>query len=190
MKDFHCITICTIYCSICHLSLVLSLTLCCIKYLSFVSVLVPCAGWCHVKLASSTHPLCCEQRLTGKWNLCYIEAAILILSMVLCTGVMGTSDVMLIHQQFILISIALTSVSCEAELSLESWLFWGQTWSAPRHTKAPVVNCHLVSYSSSYVYLFVLTHLNYAALTWIAIQCVVLFKYKSYKGYVNGTFMD
>lgn len=54
-------------------------TLCCVKYLSFVSVLVPCAGWRHVKLASSTRPLCCEQGLTGKWNLCYIETAILIL---------------------------------------------------------------------------------------------------------------
>lgn len=46
---------------------------------------------------------------------------------------MGTSDVMLIHEQFILLSIALTSfVSSEAELSLESWLlFWGQTGVHP-----------------------------------------------------------
>lgn len=52
----------------------------------------------------------------------------MIQSMVLCTEVMGTSDVM-----FILILIALTFiVSFQAELSVESWLLLrGQTGVHP-----------------------------------------------------------
>lgn len=53
--------------------------------------------------------------------------------MVLCAGVMGTSDVMLVNNNLYLYQIALTLiVSFEAESSLESWLLlWGQTGVHP-----------------------------------------------------------
>lgn len=143
-------------------------------------MLVPRAGRRHVKLAPSTRPLCCEQGLTGKWNLCYIEAAILILSMVLCAGVMGTSDVMLVNNNLYLYQIALTLiVSFEAESSLESWLLlWGQTGVHPGIPKLLLWIAVILSHTCPCkcphdVYSFVLTRLNYAALTWIVIQHVV-----------------
>lgn len=125
-----------------------------------------------------SRPLCCEQGLAGKWNLCYIEAAMLFLSMVLCIGVTGTSDVMLLRKPFLLKSIALTSiVSREAESSPESWLLlWGQTGVHPGKPKLPLWILLILSHTCPFkcphhrVYSFLPNHLNYAALTWIAIS--------------------
>lgn len=110
-------------------------------------------------------------------EICYIEAAVSILSMVLRTGVTGTSAAMLVH---FLLSIALVlGVRYEAKWSLQSWLLLrGQTGVHPGIPKFLLWIVAILSHPCHCkrphnVYSFVLSRLNYAALTWIAIQRVL-----------------
>lgn len=132
----------------------------------------------------SWHPVAVScvvnRRLTGLWNLCYIEAAILIYPWCYVQEWWA----LLMWWYYITvstcISIALTLfVSLEAELSLESWLLLrGQTKEHPGIPKLPLWTIIILSHTCPIkcphnVYSFVLACLNYAALIRIAFQHVV-----------------
>lgn len=136
----------------------------------FVSVLVPRARWHPVKPAL----LPCVVSTGGCWALneisvtqrspfwfylrCYVQAE----------GHFGWN----VDTLTVSIWIYSTDIICLNRSREESGGLGGSDWSVPWHTKAPCCNLVVSPHCGPFIFIF----LNYAALVWAAMQCVVFFK--------------